>query len=104
MTCHTKHRHSSPEQTAKRIAHRHQFLAHQVMVSRWTLILLLNSAYLRQFILPSALETPDTRALFNSSRTSVAGKLHREAVERCPGARGYRAEFGESEMQRSRVS
>ncbi|KZP19811.1 digestive organ expansion factor [Athelia psychrophila] len=37
-----------------------------------------HSAYLRQSILLSAFETPDTRALFNGSLTNVAGKLRIE--------------------------
>lgn len=34
-----------------------------------------SSAYLRQSILLSAFETPETRALFNTNLQNVAGKL-----------------------------
>ena len=42
------------------------------------LILLFSAAFLRQSILLSAYETPETRALFNHSLQNVAGKVRTE--------------------------
>ena len=43
-----------------------------------TLSVLFSAAYLRQTVLLSAYETPETRALFNKSLKNVAGRIHTE--------------------------
>ena len=47
-------------------------------LSSLTLTMSLSAAYLRQTVLLSAYETPETRALFNQSLKNVAGRIRTE--------------------------
>jgi len=82
----------APQPFTKRIS-RLRLLAYQALVLGWTvrvsvmtlgkcigIVTLFSASHLRQSILLSSYETPETRSLFNKELRNVAGKIRTQAV------------------------